>query len=359
MNGGIEGRLFTFPVQIDVHWKIEGSVFGPMLPWRMPSFAGQYGRPFDTGSSEVLVLFESPYSHPAVGATPISQEAVEELQIQRYATDFAATQGALPYKHLERGDDPPDFKVRLPEDKSRGVDLTQLTFGKRRAAQARFERIRQSVLDAPRWEFAHLQGHMIFIWFTSESDLAAPGTDTEGVDDVLSALRGYSPDTSWTKLPSTDTPEMLPVEELAVDPAGFTFYAVEFEHAVPASEFFELRGFELGLAFQTRHSVAEAWSELRRIVQKHDKPKIDDLIVSVSGPSKSGLMFPSDEMLLGIAMDSGIEQIETEFLDRLILHEWSSGRITQVHPEVLEFRAIRPGGFVPAFYSLDAPPEGN
>jgi hypothetical protein len=337
---------------------LTGMFVGPVLPWGVPALFGARGKLAEGPPSEVAIaVFEWPVPHWDVIGDPLAKETVERLHLERYRTDRLLATGEMPYETLDVGDDPPDFVA--PQDDSRiGVDATQLTASGRIGAQAQFERIRRAVLAAPRADFTHLRGHLLYLWFRDAAGLGLPHREAEAVAEVVAALHEYRPDTSWTAVsPIIDgLPDQLGETDMQTTTSGCTFYAVELQGAVPSSQFFGVTGFEMALAFQTEHPVETAWSELSRLVDRHDKPEIDHLIVTVGGPNRRGLSYPSEAMLLDVALESGLPELAPRHLSKVVIHSWTDGRIFEVFPQTAISPSLYVGGYIAPHYSLLPPP---
>jgi hypothetical protein len=63
--------------------------------------------------------------------------------------------------------------------------------------------------------------------------------------------------------------------------------------AAPGTILFVLRGFEVGLAFATTHTAESVWEEIARLINDHDQPGVDELLISVGVPNAHGQVYPS------------------------------------------------------------------
>jgi hypothetical protein len=343
------------PIHIKTPWTATGSWVGPFLPWNTLSVVAMQGHPnSDPEAMELLVAFEWPIPYWTVMDGPMNKEAVERLHLERYCTDRLLAGGQLPYTQLNRGGNPPDFEAELPGAANLAVDATQLTVADRIAAQAQFERVTAAVLAAPRRDFAHLRGHFLYLWFSQPEGDGRPHRNSEAVDGIVAALREYEPDTSWTERDTSGLPEQMPETDLQSTSSGCNFYAVKLRNAVPASAFFAEMGFELVLAYQSTHRQDAAWLELRRLVDRHDKPEIDHLVVTVGGPKSNGLAYPSETLLFDAALALGVPSLrpEPKHLSKVVLHSWGDGRILDIYPEPVIWPPLYQGGYVAPHYSM-------
>ena len=334
---------------------------GGLLPWQSPSLFGAHGHPPDDPERiTATIAYEWPLPHWTVIGDELPKDAVEQLHLDRYCTDRLLSTGQLPYASLVPGRNPPDFVATTADGATLGVDATQLTASGRFAAQAEFERIRRAVLAEPRVDFAHLRGHMLYLWFRTGTEFGLPHRGHQAVQQVVSALRTYVPDTSWTEMPpvAEGMPDQLGVTDMQTTDSGCTFYAAELRAAVPGTTFFARTGFEMALAYQTEHAADAAWIELARLVKRHDKPEIQHLVVTVGGPNRRGLAYPSEGLLLDMALATGAPSLSPEHIQSVVLHSWSDGRVIEVHPGPGGATPpLYPGGYSVSNLSLLQPPE--
>jgi hypothetical protein len=360
-SGQTEDWLVVVPMRFRAEVMVTDWFVGPLLPWQSPALQGAHFHPVDDPTSKQLVIVsEWPIPHWAVISDRLPQETVERMHLDRYCTDQLIRTGNLPYASLVPGANPPDFKAIDAHGKSVGVDATRLTTSGRIGAQEQFERIRRALLEEPRVDFAHLRGHLIHVWFMDDAgDIGLPHRKPHQVHEVIQALRGYTPEVSWTNRPGVvkdGMPEELGETDIQKTPSGCSFYARELLGATPSTSFFAATGFELALSFQSEHAHDAAWTELARLVARHDKPEIDHLIVTVSGPNERGLSYPSEAVLLDAALGAGTPSLQPSHLSQVVLHSWTDGRVIEVYPAPARAAGpLYPGGYMSPYYSLIAP----
>jgi hypothetical protein len=353
-------RATLFPIFGRQGMVITELLFGAMLPWHSPTWFGARAHWADDPQGQMAVVtFEWPVPHLAVMGDELSKDMIERLHLERYGTDCLFATGASPYQTLTQGGNPPDFTATMQDGSTVAVDATQLTASGRIAAQAQFERIRRAVLAEPRDKFAHLRGHMLYLWFPTDAGLGLPHRADGAVIEIIEALCAYRPDTSWTDLPPIveEMPARLGETDMQTTDSGCTFYAAKFLEAVPSTMFLQRTGFEMALAFQTEHKIDSAWTELARLVERHDKPEIQHLVVTVGGPNRRGLVYPSEEALMHLALATGLPELAPRHISSVVLHAWGSGQLIRVHPApVVQTPVLYSGGYVVPHFSLRPPP---
>lgn len=349
------GPIHLFPM--DVTEKMNGGslfFFGPS-PWGVPLGMGMIGERAADGEDVLTTIFESPQEQ-FHAPTQISKEQMEQLQLERLRTDYRLRGVELPWSSVQRGPDqnkPPDFVASVPDGKL-GVDFTRLSITERMTAQALLRRLRRAILDEPREAFAHLTGAIVYLWFNQAGFSSLPPKQNNAVEALLKALREYVFDPQLTVLQTEDgkLPELGDIGN-AESGKGAHFYAVPMTNGTPSSFFYQTTGFELGLAFQTVHDVSAAWSSITRLIDSHDNPDTQILVITAGAPDRNGLSYPSETALMNFALERQGPDLNPKYLQQVYIHSWTEGAVTRIYP-VLHCIAppLYQGGFTPAHFSI-------
>jgi len=188
-------------------------------------------------------------------------------------------------------------------------------------------------------------------------------TNTADVKAIIDALASYeidpeaftfTPDSADGGLPPHLGPDTV---KFNTSVQGTTFYAMPMQAAVPSTLFFHRTGFEIGIALSTTESPSSLWSELCRLVQHHDNPRTDHLLITAGGPGKSGFMFPSEHYLMNAALDAAAPLTGIQYLKSVTLHFWETGRIVELHPSIGDHGQLFPGQYAPAFFAATTTPQ--
>ena len=323
-------------------------LFG-LAPWGSATIAGVRGTD-EQQVDQVILAYE--WAIPLWSAkVALSKREKEELHLARFCTDFAMASGREYCHAMAQGEDPPDF-VCEQDQGSVNVDCVQFTLSERRKALQMFEALRRRVLDSTT-RFTNLRGFMVYVWFgwSPNPAVALPHHPTEvgAIDALLDALRACSPDPDRLLVPSGALPAQAPNLGLVRTEHGAVFYVVPLTNGVPSTDFFARCGFELGLAFSSRHDRPGVWEDLRRLVSKHDKEQIDHLVVSSGAPNEAGLVYPSEDVLIQFALEHGFQEIAPQHLSAIYLHVWSTGTIAELWPGRKLMSRLFPGGFTPSW----------
>jgi hypothetical protein len=358
---GEGGFMVLFPTVVSENMTITGMI-AAMLPWNAPAFLGMVGTTAADGEPALTVTMEWPMIWLRT-TEPLPKFNREWLFMRRFSSDQALATGIHAFAQVQPGSDPPDATVQT-DDGALGVESTALTVEGRRGVHNLFLQLRRRLQEAEPVAFAKLAGHMVYVWF-EESDVPALGrphkrSDTAALDALVKALAEYQPKTDGLWHPAGPFPEQGPELPLADTSAGAKFYAVPVTNAAPSTMLFSVAGFELGLAYTTHVTAKSAWAELQRLVDSHDKPGVDLLLVTAGGPDARGNVFPAEEAIANFVIDHplGFSRAPNH-IGRVILHSWSTGKGTLLYPAVEPLFEPPYGGMTPLHHPIVArtPPD--
>ena len=305
-----------------------------------------------TGEPRLIISAETPI-HAFPWATPLSKEALEDFHLQKFSTDYCLARGIRPYKDITRGAEPPDF-VAHGENGRTNLDCTQFAASARRQAHALFAAVRAVLYDAPAEDFEHLRGLMVFVWAEGHRGLVDLPPRSSERQALLSALRDYrfNPEAgATTRLGAM--PATAPKLDLQAADGGWHFLATPMGIGAPVSPFFVRNGFELSFHYSTDHAARDLWGEIVRLVSKHDKAEVDELVVTVGAPDRQGFIYPGEQVLYEFMFEHSVVTLQpTRHLRRVLAHSWETGRIVQLVPEPAEIAPPLMTGFVPAHQLL-------
>jgi hypothetical protein len=326
-------------------------------PWLAPAFSGVVGTTSDDARPVLAVTFEWPLNWLR---TPEALPTFEHewLLLRRYSSDQALATGNPAFADVKPGSDPPDATVQTDAGQV-GVESTALTIEGRREVHALFMQLRRRLQASEAAAFSKLAGHLIYVWFeAADEPLGKPHkrSDSVALDELVQSLAEYEPQGQQLWLPSGPLPQRAPALPLANTSAGVKFYAVPLMSAVPSSMLFTIAAFELGLAYTTFITDEAAWGELQRLVDGHDRPGVDLLLISAGGPDPNGNIFPAEEAVADFAVDHplGLSR-PPKHINTVVVHSWATGRATQLHPDIRPLFGPLYQGLVPLHHAL-APP---
>lgn len=348
------GFLRSFPLYMSSELVGEITTVTRLLADGTPVLLSVMGqRPESMDRSELVVAYEWPVPYFVVPTGELAQEALEHEHYEGFRTDHLLGTGTLPYDDAKPGPNPPDIIASRDHEPIR-IDCTQFTLEERRQAHGSFERLQAELLKEPRERFAHLAGYIVYMWFLGKTrdSLVRPhrvATQGRAIRSVIEALATYQANPGQLRVKQgAPLPERHPDLGEVTTVEGCRFYAVPLGDIFPPTRQFTALGFELALGFVTTHDGSAAWEQLQRLIAEHDNDDIDDLLVTVGGPNKRGLAYPSDELVIAQLLGERPEsfQIPTH-LSRVLLHLWSSGKIIEVFPDFrVLMQGIRPDGFL-------------
>jgi hypothetical protein len=330
--------MHTFPVRVPWGAKFSAVAVLP-LPWSGAAYFAVVGSAPD-GSPLLAIAAEWPLSWLRT-AQPLSKFDRELLQLRRFSTDQAVATGTHAFRDVQPGPDPPDATV-MTDAGPMGVECTLLTIGDRRAAHNLFLQLRERLQASDPVHFAQLAGHVVYVWFRDADLPDGPPIlphrrrDAAALDALVQELAEYVPDDEALRQPAggEKAAEVLTMP-LADTAEGARFYAVPLTGGAPGSMLYTLAGFDIGLAYSSVLTAGDVWSEVQRLVDGHDRPGVDLLLITAGAPDASGVVFPAEEAVAAFLVDHplGLSR-RPAHIENVVLHSWVTGRATALFPQV-------------------------
>lgn len=323
--------LHTLPIYSAAPLVVQ-DVFTAMLPWRSPGLLGVIGHPPDDPSRRQFVFnFEMPVSYVLLAGRSLTKQELERLHLNKFMTDHLLSTGRLPFNGRIRQPEPPEPDFVFESDgNSIGVDCIQFSDARRREVHASFLAIRQAILNEPRERFAHLAGSLIYIWFGDDAYLsrAYRRGDKAAITALLESLDNYHVDPERLRVPNTDPfPEDHPDWNARTVAEGARFYGVPLA-GDPNTGFCLATAFELGMGFSFIEDGDSAWAQFEQLVEAHDQPGFDSVLVTVGGPDRTGQVYISEEILLDAMLGSFPRDMrKPRHLSQIFIHSWETGLI--------------------------------
>jgi hypothetical protein len=322
-------RAIRMNVDIPIIWRkpqelaeVESSIVIPH-PAGMPSLAGLEGT--DADGRRLLAIateWPEPLRHS------VTQTQSEEDHLRRFFNDYERGVGEIPFDEYRQGANPPDFVVSV-DGVELGLDLTQFVVQTRVQAYARLNRLRQAWMAEGPTRFRHLRGHIVCVT-TFDSELRL----RDHTDEVLRAAERLKPLAPTPGSP-TNFHEFANGRGLVIaaplqQPLPGPFYAkMKFElmHVAPG-----------GVVF-----AHEAWEVLQHLVSGHDNPANTMLLVTVGGPTKFGLTFPSDRAIAGLALkhaETDRRALTARNVQRIYVHQWPMRSLYELTPGTSGYKLL-------------------
>lgn len=102
---------------------------------------------------------------------------------------------------------------------------------------------------------------------------------------------------------------------------------------MPGSVMFTIHGFEIGMAYTSLITSSAAWQIVQKLVDDHDQPGVDVLIITAGAPDGRGNVYPAEEALAVFLVDNpGVLARLPTHVKKVWLHSWSTGRATALYP---------------------------
>jgi hypothetical protein len=324
--------MHVHPVSLPAGMNVTHMSFS-MLPWGSPAYSGLVG---DCQAEPALaVSFEWPMSWVRT-VQDVPKYEREWLCLRRFSADQSLVAGVHAFADIQPGADPPDCFV-MTDDGQLGVESTSLTIEDRRGVHALFRNLRRQVqVQDPRL-FAKLAGTVVYVWFSdaASTGLARPyrKSDDDLILDLIRQLADYVPEPAQMWQPFGPPPAQMPELPVVDTAGGARFYALPITGSAPGSMLFTIAGFELGLAYTSLITSTKAWQIVHKLVDDHDQPGVDVLLITAGAPDQHGEIYPAEEALASFLL--GNPQTLTnapKHIKKIWLHSWSTGQAAALYP---------------------------
>ena len=323
-----QGWFFAFPISIgDVGGQATGITAIPS-PWAVPLMIGICGT---SGSSPEPTLWialeqEIPWIRPSAR---LDKEMVELMHVQRFAADCRSATGVELYAAIEGNpEDPPDFFVTLDDGNRGGLECAAFSVEERRGAQALFRNLKNKLAFQQRHRTGHLTGCSVIVWFGKgqSPDTRPPRkNDDVAVEELIEALSQYRPNVEDLRTQfSTGMPPQMPPLGTGSAPKDATFYAVPMLNSIPVGPFTSISGYDVVLAYSTKHTASSVSAVVEKLVRDHDKEGVDTLLITSGGPDRDGVMHPMEQVISDFYLQNP-KVLKTDYISRVIMHLWPTG----------------------------------
>jgi hypothetical protein len=269
---------------------------------------------------------------------PLTKDLLERFHLEKVRLDNLARTGCLMFDGVERGSDPPDFRVNAGSTVV-GLDVSTLALAERRLAYRLFDVFLEHVLAA-KGSLPNLVDTQVLVWFNLGNGLPPKRSDRELAVSLVDCLRQLNLDRPRMEQLSARIasdgfpptfPDWYPFRWLPGNEAGFQVSLLPKETAPSLQR--QSLGFECRLHMSMFIDSPFVMREIQRLVKKHDKPGIDWLILTVGAPDPDGCVYPGEEVMYKL-VEGDTGPVVADHIRRVLLHRWSTG-------EQREFRLLR------------------
>jgi hypothetical protein len=263
----------------------------------------------------------------------------EEHHVDRFMADYRRAVGSDPFAHVRRGADPPDFVVHA-DGVDIGLDVTHLVLKERVEAHEGLQELRQAAQLRGAKAFRRLRGHVVYIALASRDH----GHWKPMIEKTLDAIEDLDPrprpKNMWVPDRSGGSRKLVTIG----DNEGWASAGALNE--VAPSPFYGQMGFELIQCQPTVLYADDAWSMFQRLVSDHDKPGIDQLLITQAAPVGGGFAFPSDIVTGELVIEQAFagNALDADHIQKVYLHAWPLRSIDVFEPgktESIEIASAR------------------
>jgi hypothetical protein len=265
---------------------------------------------------------------------PLDKETNERLHLEKVRLDYLIRTGSLPFDSVERGSDPPDFRVHTATGVI-GTDVSALALAERRLAYRLFDTFLDRIV-ASQATLGNVADTVVQVWFNFGQGLPPKRSDRDLAEQLVDTLRQVHLDRTAMEqfyaeinskgLPQT-FPTWYPIRWLPAKEAGFQVSLLPRNLA--PSPLRQRIGFECVLHMTFFVDSQFVMEEIQRLVTKHDKAGIEWLALTVGAPDADGCSYPGEEVMYGL-VEAESARIVANHIRRLSVHKWSTGEFLEL-----------------------------
>ena len=276
---------------------------------------------------------------------PLTKTEVERAEVEHYREVARRRYPRLAFE-IEKdaserpSNESPDFFV-IRNGRRIGLDVTDYAFSDRRSADARFDKVKQTLAAAYRKGHFRLGERMhIGLRFTNrEIDPRELGQDLDDLIEQLDRIVITPGIEAFLMQGDVMSPARYPLNQSGNTSTG----AIEWwvQSIIPQTGFIpgpQSDWFHQECRFQIEHQYADEKKpsdiadELNRIVAKHDKAKppeqhIDELLIVAGGPDRLGRGLPGEAARVSRFVQTGGKIATPQRLTRIVLDCWGSDQL--------------------------------
>jgi hypothetical protein len=268
----------------------------------------------------------------------VSKEVLERFQVETFRTDYLLRCGEVPFNEVQRSSDPPDFKVATAGGSER-LDCAALADEHRRVSYRLMDHLRRRLIaGAGDRDFSGIAGCLLSMWFgTTLSELPPKRWDDAVVQPLLDAMASCQVDRErlarlTEEIARRGFPEVMPpviaTGQTADGRAGFV--ANPLLGPLEGIRFSTGLGFEVELHRPSEVTATRARESFDRVVNSHDRPEIDHLLVTAGGPDRNGYLYPGEEALGAFLVKDESLVARAQHLRKVTVHLWFMREIVEV-----------------------------
>lgn len=320
------GPMALFPLQATADTKIERSTVS-FDPPGIPRLMGTVGHIIDSGERIAYFSMELPIR---VSPVTLQQQEIRDVAsalrsgLRLIFEDDSITSGRSP-------NDPPDVILNYLGERWQ-IETAQVHMpgsgkGNEVSRWMEFARLLDRILvDAPRLKSklrAH-RGHVLYVGFGNRERPAIAAGPRVDYAEFLQFLAEHAP--PKVELP-VGVPNDAPTGHLVRSDDGR--FNMTWVRGSTGSLLERMLGFDLGLMYATDVTESRLRGELRRIVDDHDHPVNDLVILALGMPTGSGWQFPSSSLLADLALNDPRlpDDITTNHLHNIALFDAGSNQL--------------------------------
>jgi hypothetical protein len=271
-----------------------------------------------------------PFEFPVPLSMPKKKAGVEWIHFAGARHDLRRAGSDLLEGEASFGTDPPDFVLKRSVEPS--IELAQFTLEERRRALALARGFRNAVQALDPERISHLRGHLVMFGFDTQAGLPPRPSDAEAIAHAIARLENIA--ASATPNPIGDDLRDGFVIKLVNSTLGRGDVDIYPLSSIPLTQLGRKHGFEIATSYTTLTRVLDTEQLLTKLVNDHDVPGNDVLLLSAGAPGISGLCLLGDEIAVEPSLLEYMQLPAPSHLKRVILHRWAFGDVYELFPRL-------------------------
>lgn len=291
----------------------------------------------ESGERVLIITAENPDRAPGFPAQ-VTKQVLERYHLDSYQADHNLLFGTPAYDSVSAANNPPDFIIQR-SGQSVSLDCAAFADHHHRKSFRLMQHLKKRLVEgAGGRDFSGVTGCLISIWFgRTLSELPPKRSDDSVIEPLLDAIAACRVDHGALRelnsyiaehgFPQT-FPPIMNTGLLPDKSAGFVANVVADPSQAP--RFATGLGFGVQLSRPLNFTESEAMTWLQRIVDAHDQPTINHLLLSAGAPDNTGYRYPAEEAVARFLVQSPSLTISADHLDDVTMHFWFSRDIVRI-----------------------------
>ena len=269
---------------------------------------------------------------------PLTKEEHELAQVVHYCGLAFAKYPELAFQLEGIGGNPPDFLISRG-NKEIKLDVVSFSFTQKRAASVRFRTLKQAVLESfRRGELPGLSNINFAVRFLDNVVLGDIALNKIVIPEFIESLKKIGRqswsidafDSNWAGQPG---PGPFPMnQEGTTSDNKMKWYVSRVGQTLIDNDFVRECNFNIENNYRTTLNFNDIEQRVMELIQSHDQPLIEELLIVAGGPDKFGEGFDDEASFASIFISRRKEYfIKPKYLQRIVIDNWRKDTLDVIY----------------------------